>query len=276
MISASIVTYHTDHEELNTCLNCIKECREISAVEIVDNSRDNSIELFIRENFPDIIYTPNENVGYGAANNLSLRNFLNNKYGVSSKYHLVLNSDVKFSPKVINVLINKMEMDESIGLIMPSVIGADSKPQSCCHPLPSPLDLILHRFSPKCLFKTWRKRYDIIPNHLTNDINVPYMHGCFMLFRLDALRKIGLFDERFFMYPEDIDITRRMHEYYKTIVTPSVSIYHMHRAASRHNLRMLYIHAINMLRYFNKWGFFVDKGRRKFNRELFDELRTNK
>ena len=48
-------------------------------------------------------------------------------------------------------------------------------------------------------------------------MDVPYLSGCFMLFRVAALRRVGLFDERFFMYPEDIDLTRRIHAEFRTV-----------------------------------------------------------
>ena len=75
-----------------------------------------------------------------------------------------------------------------------------------------------------------------------------------MFFRISVLQQIGLFDERFFMYPEDIDITRRIHEKYKTIFYPDVSIIHAHAAASRSNAKMLKIHIINIIKYFRKTG----------------------
>ena len=59
-------------------------------------------------------------------------------------------------------------------------------------------------------------------------MNVPYLQGSFMFLRTKALKEVGLFYERFFMYPEDIDITRRMHKKYKTIFYPEVSIHHEH------------------------------------------------
>ena len=103
-------------------------------------------------------------------------------------------------------------------------------------------------------------------------MNVPYLSGCFMLFRMSALQDIGLFDERFFMYPEDIDITRRMHEKYKTIFFPKVSIIHSHAAASKVNIRMLKVHILNMVRYFNKWGWILDTKRRKLNKQVWRVL----
>ena len=93
-----------------------------------------------------------------------------------------------------------------------------------------------------------------------------------MLFRIDALKEVGLFDERFFMYPEDIDITRRIHAKWKTLFWPEVSIIHEHQAASRHNIKMLMIHLYNMIKYFNKWGWFFDPLRKKFNQRLINQI----
>lgn len=103
-------------------------------------------------------------------------------------------------------------------------------------------------------------------------MNIPYHQGSFMFFRLDCFKKVGLFDERFFMYPEDIDITRRMHKYYRTMFIPDVTIVHAHRAASYKNKKMLKIHMTNMIKYFNKWGWIYDKERSDWNKQLLKEL----
>lgn len=103
-------------------------------------------------------------------------------------------------------------------------------------------------------------------------INCPYLLGSFLFFRMDALKDVGLFDERFFMYPEDIDITRRIHRSWKTVYWPKVSIIHDHNAESRRNLKMLFIHIKNMIKYFNKWGWFFDRERIEFNERMTKTL----
>nr|WP_304642651.1 hypothetical protein [uncultured Muribaculum sp.] len=82
------------------------------------------------------------------------------------------------------------------------------------------------------------------------------------------MKRVGLFDERFFMYPEDIDLSRRLHRMYRTIYYPGITVVHRHRAASYHNSRMLWIHIVNMMKYFNKWGWFFDRERKEFNARL--------
>lgn len=97
-----------------------------------------------------------------------------------------------------------------------------------------------------------------------------------MFFRTECFKKMGLFDERFFMYPEDIDITRRMHKHYRTMFWPEVTIVHAHRAASYKSLRMLMIHSYNMIKYFNKWGWIFDRERTEWNRNILENIKSSK
>jgi len=80
-----------------------------------------------------------------------------------------------------------------------------------------------------------------------------------------------MFDERFFMYPEDIDLTRRIHRKYRTVFYPEVSVVHQHAQGSYSNVKLLFIHIRNMVRYFNKWGWFFDKERREINNEILKQ-----
>jgi GT2 family glycosyltransferase len=93
-----------------------------------------------------------------------------------------------------------------------------------------------------------------------------------MFLRTEALEEVGLFDERFFMYPEDIDLTRRIHSKYRTVFYPDVSIIHHHAKDSYESIKMLKIHIVNIIKYFNKWGWIFDKDRRVINKETIDQL----
>ena len=104
------------------------------------------------------------------------------------------------------------------------------------------------------------------------EANISYHQGSFMFFRVKCFEKIGLFDERFFMYPEDIDITRRMHKHYRTMFYPNITIVHAHRAASYKSKKMLKIHIVNMIKYFTKWGWIFDSERNNWNKQLLNEL----
>lgn len=261
----SIVTYHTAEAELAACLDSVLACDAVDRVDIIDNGNEARLSDFCRGCYPRRVeYVANENRGYGAGHNVSLRRSLAD----SIDYHLVLNSDVYFPSGTLEKCLDFMEKNKSIGQLIPRTVFPDGSFQPVCHRIPTPLDLLMHRFAPKSFMKRWRDHYEMRDCDLTKPLNVPYHHGCFMLFRVSALRDTGLFDERFFMYPEDIDMTRRVHERYETVYYPGASIVHAHRAESRVNFKLLRIHAVNMLRYFCKWGFFLDKKRRNINKAL--------
>jgi GT2 family glycosyltransferase len=99
-------------------------------------------------------------------------------------------------------------------------------------------------------------------------MNIPYLSGCFMFFRTTALKEIGLFDERIFMYIEDADITRRMHKKYKTIFLPSVTVYHHYAKGSYKNFKLMLYNIHGAVIYFNKWGWVFDSERKRINAEV--------
>ena len=101
---------------------------------------------------------------------------------------------------------------------------------------------------------------------------VPYLSGCFMLLRQSILHEVGGFDERFFMYGEDIDLSRRMAQKSDNMFFPDVSVTHAYGAASYKSLKMLYIHAMNVSRYFNKWGWLADRERDAMNRSTLRQF----
>lgn len=266
-LAVSIVTYYTAISELDCCIQSLQSSL-VDKIYIIDNSCQRDIADYCAAN-EKIIYIGSDNVGYGAGHNKAIKHSLAD--GVD--YHLVLNSDVYFNPGVLSVLVDYMNSHPDVGQVQPRITYPDGELQYSVRMLPTPKDLILRRFLPKLMVEKNDCRYLLKFADHTQEMNVPYHQGSFMLFRVDALRRIGLFDERFFMYPEDIDITRRMHRHYRTMYYPEVSIVHNHRAASYRSLRMLRVHIVNMIRYFNKWGWIFDRERSKFNRRLMEYIK---
>ncbi|MFT3751971.1 MAG: glycosyltransferase [Paludibacter sp.] len=164
-----------------------------------------------------------------------------------------------------------MNNNSEIGQLMPKVHYPNGKIQYLCKLIPTPFDLIFRRFFPTEWTKKRMERFELKASGYNKIMDVPYLSGCFMFLRTAALREVGLFDERFFMYPEDIDLTRRIHQKYRTVFYPDVSIIHHHAQESYTNLKMLWIHIVNLIRYFNKWGWFFDKERRNVNKETLKQ-----
>ncbi|MCM1152454.1 MAG: glycosyltransferase family 2 protein [Muribaculum sp.] len=270
-IRASIVTYNTDRDELARCVASLR-AGGVSEVAVVDNSPTDALSAFCRESGVAYTHRP-DNPGYGAAHNIELRRSLESR-GVD--YHLVINSDVWFGGDVIPRIIRHMDCNPDIGQLIPRTVYPDGTPQPVVRMLPTPLDVFVRRFLPKGLAARRNYRYLLEFWDHSEEADIPYHQGSFMFLRTEALRKVGLFDERYFMYPEDIDLTRRMHREYRTVFWPGATIVHAHRAASYHSWRMTRIHAVNLARYFCKWGWFWDAERRRFNRRVLKDLAPNR
>ena len=202
-----------------------------------------------------------ENLGYGRAHNIALRESAYYK----TDFHLVMNSDIRVKAEDIDAMHDWMLEHPQVGQLMPKVLNPDGSQQYLAKRLPAPIDVFGRRFLPAALMARRSKRYEMRDQDLTKPVNAPYLSGCFMFLRTKAAVEAGLFDERYFMYPEDIDLTRTIHRNYLTLYHPAWAIVHDHARASYKNKHMLRIHIRNMCRYFNKYGWLFDSERRRFN-----------
>ncbi len=265
-INASIVTYHTEESELSHCLDLLSSSSSVDRIFIIDNASEESIRQ-IALRYPKVTYTAERNVGYGRAHNLAMRQTL----ASDTPLHLVLNTDIDFSPADLDKMANIMLENKDIGALQPEITNTDGTSQYTVRLLPTPLDLFLRRFMPKWFMHRRRERYELRHADRSRPFNVAYHQGSFMLLRADTLRHTGLFDERFFMYPEDIDLTRRIHSISRTFYYPAISVVHNHRRDSYKSWRMTWLHILNMIKYFNKWGWFHDPERRRINHRVLLE-----
>lgn len=276
-VSASIVVYNTDSAELCQCLESLV-ANEINDIWIIDNSPSSKDYNKIVADSPSLkslnlhyLHLPH-NPGYGAGHNCAIREILEAGFDA----HLVVNSDIFFSKGVIGLLIEVFAKDSRVGQISPRIVSPDGQPQYAQRLLPTPLDVFGRRFLPSFMMRGRNRRYLLVARSETEIANIPYHQGSFMLFRAEALKEIGGFDERFFMYPEDIDITRRVHRNWLTIYYPHANVTHAHRASSYKSLKMLWVHCRNMIKYFNKWGWWIDPERRKINRATLHAMHLDK
>jgi GT2 family glycosyltransferase len=97
------------------------------------------------------------------------------------------------------------------------------------------------------------------------------LSGCFMLIRVSYLQQVGLFDQRFFLHMEDIDLSRRLFNVCDCVFVPDFKITHLHNAESKRSLKAFIIHLSSSIRYFNKWGWFRDKNRDYLNSKVLLE-----
>ncbi len=282
MITASIVTYNNNLLDLEGILRSLL-ISPVQTVWIIDHSDDylgleGELDEYKRK---DDIFLQHEgrgfrlefikqnNKGYGGGHNVALRKAME----IGSQYHLVVNPDVWFGAEVIPALWRLMEEDGTIAQVMPKVLFLNGSVQRLAKLLPTPFDLFGRFFLPAMLISRRNDRFELKHSGYDKIMNVPFLSGCFMFLRISALQSEGLFDERFFMYMEDVDITRRLHVKYKTLFYPAVSIYHRFSRLSYHKWRLSLIHMISVVKYFNKWGWIYDSGRRRYNKRLLKDLK---
>lgn len=259
-ISASIVLFKTDRNDIRRCLESLQRHASSIKLYIIDNSPTDAL----RDAFSgaSIVYRHlPSNPGFGAAHNIGLAASRADGFA----YHLVLNADVHFSDDVLSPMLAHMAAHPEVGQMMPLVKNPDGSIQRLCKLVPSPADLLFRRFLPAGMKAANNRRFELHDSGYDRIMFVPYLSGCFMLLRNAAVADIGGFDERFFLYGEDIDFSRRMAARFDTIFYPGVQITHGHAAASYKSMRMLGVHMANVSRYFNKWGWGHDPERDRLN-----------
>ncbi len=267
MITASIVTYHHSYDEITKVVNCVLQS-VVHRLYIIDNSAHDALRS-LEQISQKIRYIHNINNGY-PAHNIAIREAIE----LGANYHIVINPDIYFEPEAIELLSDYMDLHEDVGQVMPKVLYPNGELQYLCKLLPTPMDLFLRKFLPKRFMHRKRSRFELRFSGYDREMNIPYLSGCFMFLRIKALLEVGLFDERFFMYAEDIDLCRRIHQKYKTIYYPQAVITHAHEAASYKNKKLSRIHIHNIIQYFNKWGWIIDPERTKINKATLDQFKT--
>jgi GT2 family glycosyltransferase len=261
-LTISVVLYKTAAHHLDKFFYSLNFLSSDVKLYVIDNSPTDSLKAYIERNSKSIYIHRPDNPGYGAGHNLAISKSIESNESI---YHLVINADVYFHSDIISPMIAYMDENLEVGQMMPKILNPDGSLQYLCKLCPGPVDLFVRGFAPKQLFKKSREKFQLCASGYDKRMFVPYLSGCFMLFRNESLKSVGYFDERFFMYPEDIDLTRRMAEKYKTLYFPDVVAYHEYGAASKKSLKMFIIHFYNLVKYFNKWGWFFDDGRKKIN-----------
>jgi GT2 family glycosyltransferase len=268
-VVGSIVTYKTDLQEVDQAIQQFLAVPLRSHLCIIDNSPA-PLPLPKSADRRISYYFANGNLGYGRAHNIALRASQGR-----ARYNLVMNTDITYSPDVVTRLVAFMDANPQAGLTSPKVLYPDGSLQHVCRLLPTPANMFLRRFLPH---SAWTQRADALYELRWWDhgcvANIPYFQGSFMLLRTPVCNRVGGFDERFFLYGEDIDLTRRIHEIAETLYVPQVRITHQYRRFSNRSLLGTWYGIQNNCRYFNKWGWFFDRQRQKINNRVVASLRT--
>lgn len=250
LITISIVLYRNPKDQIQKVIESVRRSYQNYRLVLVDNSPEKGgFDWYMPLENENYIFL-NKNVGFGAGHNVAIaesRRFM-------SKYHLVLNPDVYFENEVLPKIVDYMEGHNEVGLLVPKVLYPDGRLQYLCKRLPKPYDLFIRRFGTKSLKEKNNYYFEMRDKNYDEVMEVPSLSGCFMFFRMSVLDKIQGFDENFFMYMEDVDISRRAGEVAKNIHYPKVKIYHEHGQGSYKSLKLLWYHISSVFIYYKKWG----------------------
>lgn len=264
MITASLVLYKSKQSEVQRVLDCVeRSC--IDRVYVIDNSPTDYLRQCINPEFTKAIYIFGQgNVGFGEGNNIGIKEGLKN----DAKYHVVLNPDIIFEPRVIEGLLSYMEVHNEIGAIKPALTNLNGEFMASAMRLPTPFSIFARRLLPSKYSTLIVNKTELKDVDLNVTREVPNLSGSFMFLRTTVLKRVGLFDNRYFMYFEDFDLIRRIHKVSKVVYFPQETMIHAHAAEHRINKKLFMYSIRAAIKYFNKWGWIFDGDRKKWNIEV--------
>lgn len=247
--SGCIVTYNnigTLPDTLKTIFDNTKS--EDFVLCVVDNgSTDGTVE-FIKENYPQVeLVETGENLGFGKGHNRVLDE-------IDSKYHFVINPDVTIRDDVVGKIVGYFETHGDVGIVSPKICFPDGRLQILGKRNPNILYLAASRMRGDQPGKILKK-YAMLDCDLNKEMDIEVASGCFVAIRTDIFKKIGGFDDRYFMYFEDFDLSRTVSKIAKVRYFPEAVIYHEWGRDSKRNSKLKMIHISSMFKYFFKWFF---------------------
>lgn len=248
-VSVSLVTYNSADDVHGVLGSIINNTKGVSVeVFVIDNnSTDNTVEL-IKSEYPQVcvIQMP-DNKGFGYAHNQALKH-------IDSDYHIIINPDITFNSDVISGLAEYMNKNPDVAMVTPMILNQDGTQQYLPKRTPKVKYLLGGRFEKfGGVFSKWRSEYTMRDVKITRPIEIDFCTGCFMMLRTDVFKKLDGFDDRFFMYFEDADLTRRAKDYGKIVFNPEFNVTHEWERASSKSLKFFKIQLNSMAKYFIKW-----------------------
>ena len=246
-ITASIVVYKENFKVLEKAIDSFLGSPLSQKLYVIDNSPSNAFKNKIQNDSVEYIYS-DKNIGFSKGHNSILP-----KLTRDNKYHLILNPDVSFQPEILEKLVLKMESSGSLSMIAPRVLNTNNELFYTARRYPSLFELIFRFLG---IFKKFTATGEYKNQNHKQSFSPDFVQGSFMLFKTEDFLRLKGFDNRFFMYMEDVDICKRIDQLGKIkLFYPKVEITHTHRKGSSKELRLFFIHISSIVKYFMKWGF---------------------
>ena len=226
MLDASVIIVNWNSKQyLMKCLESIYRHTHgfSSELIVVDNASSDGTAAELRKRYPDVkLIEGKGNVGFAKGNNIGIA-------ASSGRYVCLVNPDVEFLEDCLSKLCRYMDANDKVGICGPKILNKDGSVQYSCREYPTLWNnlcfaLGLHRVFPRsALFSNELMSY-FDHNELRE---VEALSGCFMVVRREAMKEVGLMDDAFFMYSEDVDWCKRFHnEGWKVVFNPEAKAIH--------------------------------------------------
>jgi len=225
-VAVAVVSWNT-RDLLDACLSSLRQDAEAGLAEVwvVDNASDDGSPDLVREKFPWVELVPSEeNLGFGRAVNVVASR-------TEAPWIGVANADIRLHEGALRKLLDAAERDTEAGALAPRLILPDGSTQHSVFPFPSPgVSLavaagLTKRLGDRLLLPgAWDE---------TRERRVPWAVAAFLLVRRDAWDAVDGFDERHWMYAEDLDLGWRLARAgHPTRYVPEAEVDHEHGAAT--------------------------------------------
>jgi GT2 family glycosyltransferase len=247
------VAYHPSLEEVEKLRACLSQLpSKIGyAVVVNDHHQGEPVEQLAQR--ADSFLFNRDNPGYGRAVNRLVEHL-----GQLPPYIGVLNTDLTWQQGTFETLLAWMAVYPDVALAVPQLLDSVGRPQYLCKQHPTLLGLFSRRFIPERLKPSWLRRYDrwfVMDDHdYSQVLDVPYLSGCCMLMSSSAFLAVEGFDESFFLYLEDADLTRRMSRVGRTVHLPEAAVIHHWGRGNYRSKRLTLVNFHSAWIYFRKWG----------------------
>lgn len=222
MLDVIIVNYNTAHLLGRMFDACTRAADGLELrYWVVDNaSKDDSVAVLRREHPQAFVQVNAANVGFGRANNQMLPH-------LTGEYALLLNTDAFIAPDALRVAIDCLRRHTDAGAVGVRLTTEDGQLQPSCRYFPTPWNMFLQRTGLSRWFPGTRLIDDFAWDH-QGERECDWVPGCFLLIRKQVIDQVGLFDPRYFLYFEEVDLCKRIKAAgWKLLYTGATSVVHL-------------------------------------------------
>ncbi len=250
-VSTVIVNWNS-RQYLAKCLDTMLSRKRTIRVEVivVDNASSDGAVGWLKKEYPEVtVIESTENVGFARGNNMGIRK-------ASGRYICLVNPDVEFRDECLQTLCEFMERNQDVGICGPKILNGDGSIQYSCREYPTLWNNLCFALGLYRIFPHSAAFSNELMSYFGHDRlrKVEAISGCFMMSRREAMEEVGLLDESFFMYSEDLDWCKRFNDKgWKIVFNPAVSALHYGGGSSENEpARFAVEKELAIIQYWNK------------------------